>query len=358
MKIGIVTVYDSSNCGSFLQSYALKEYLESEGFDVSFIQLRSEEDLKKLYYDNGLLIRSIIKYPVIGIKRYLFARKKYSIYLEELHKYFKIINKSEARKMDAIILGSDEIWNVQTSTFQNPIFYGKGLNKVLTYAVCSGRATSDDLRKFPELVKCIQNLSNILVRDEHTQSTVQNLTGYVPSCVCDPTFLINRDHYRTELCKKLTNTKYLLLYAYGISKYIKKHIKRYAKEKGLKIVSASLFTMWADYNVNCAPIELFSLMENAECVITTTFHGTVFSILSHSHFISIPGGSINKVSDLLKRTGLEKHLVVEDINYDKFSCILDTSVDYALVDKNIEKYKNYSAEKLKEGIRGQANEEY
>ena len=79
MNIGVVTVYNSSNCGSYLQAFGMKTFLESQGHNVSFIMTRNPNYVKSLFYDNSLLIRSVIKYPIIGINRYLFNRKKYKI---------------------------------------------------------------------------------------------------------------------------------------------------------------------------------------------------------------------------------------------------------------------------------------
>ena len=46
MKIGIVTVYNSLNCGSFLQSYALQTILEQMGYEVFFVDAKTRKPLK------------------------------------------------------------------------------------------------------------------------------------------------------------------------------------------------------------------------------------------------------------------------------------------------------------------------
>ena len=43
MKIGIVTPYDSANCGAYLQAYANKCFLEKNNYNVCFIQWRNEQ---------------------------------------------------------------------------------------------------------------------------------------------------------------------------------------------------------------------------------------------------------------------------------------------------------------------------
>ena len=50
MKVGIVTVYDSNNFGSYLQAYALKKVIENLGHNVQFIKFRAEKEAKKRFF--------------------------------------------------------------------------------------------------------------------------------------------------------------------------------------------------------------------------------------------------------------------------------------------------------------------
>ena len=50
MRIGILTVYDSANFGSYLQAYALKKVLENLGHKVKFIKFRNEKQLKEVFF--------------------------------------------------------------------------------------------------------------------------------------------------------------------------------------------------------------------------------------------------------------------------------------------------------------------
>lgn len=342
MNIGVITVHDSSNAGSFLQAYGMKCFLESLGHTVSFVRTRDTNYVKSLFYDNSLLVRSIIKYPIIGVSRYLFNRKKYQIFRAESDRTFKVVSKEKLDSFDLLVLGSDEIWNVKTSVFQNELFYGYGKNNVIAYAVCVGRARFPD---YDEKTKdYIRNVKEIMVRDVTTQSVVEQITGQKVPIVCDPTMLMAPGIYETELPHKLMGKDYLLIYAYHIDSKLRKHIKRYAKANKLKIVSAGFWCVWADYNINCESMELYTLSNNAKCVVTTTFHGSIFAILSNSRFISIPGGSIAKVEDLLSRFNLQSQLLNGEEDYIKFSKTLDTEIDYHTVRGDIERFRTKSAE--------------
>ncbi len=349
MKICIISVPDSSNCGSFLQAYALKKYLESKGHVVSFYETRSEEYKKELFYDRNYLLRSIIKNPLRGYEKYKFAKESYQIFLTEWKKNFDI-NKECLESCDLIILGSDEIWNIHTPVFNNKLFFGMGKENVIAYAVSAGRSIIEDFKEKKDLIYCMNMIKDIMVRDENTKKIAEEYTSKGIKYVCDPTLLLNVNEYIQPLNEKLIGKKYLLIYSYTVSKKDKEKIKKYAKQNNLIIVSAGFYITWADININCRPIELYSLCKNAVVIYTTTFHGTVFAVLSNSRFISMPEGSIIKVKDFLQRVDLENRLFAPTINYDTFANCLDEAIDYNHVNGLIEDFKKSSAKALDDSI--------
>ena len=188
-------------------------------------------------------------------------------------------------------------------------------------------------------------------RDNNTREIAEKITERELFCACDPTMLIDRNIYKTELPKKINGKKYLLIYAYEVSKPLRKKIKKYAKKHELKIVSAGFYCIWADYNINCKSMQLYSLAENADCVITTTFHGTIFSILSKSRFVSVPGQSVNKVGDLLNRFDLSHHLLSEATRYEKFESVVSENIYYDKVYEILDKYSSDSADLFLEQLK-------
>ena len=61
------------------------------------------------------------------------------------------------------------------------------------------------------------------------------------------------------------------------------YLKRYARKNNLKLVSICLYQSWCDLNINCHPLEFSSYIQFSECVYTTTFHGTIFTLLNHKN---------------------------------------------------------------------------
>ncbi|MEL0584275.1 MAG: polysaccharide pyruvyl transferase family protein [Candidatus Thiodiazotropha sp. (ex. Lucinoma kazani)] len=125
-------------------------------------------------------------------------------------------------------------------------------------------------------------------------------------------------------------------------------IKIYARSKGLKIISVGFYHEWCDYNLVLTPFELLSLFKNADSVVTDTFHGTIFSIISRKPFVSLlryenkMGSNSNKLNFLLSQLGLETRIynytedldiqLNERIQYDKVDDCLEmlreTSMQY------------------------------
>lgn len=71
-------------------------------------------------------------------------------------------------------------------------------------------------------------------------------------------------------------------------------------------------------------------------VCTSSFHGTVFSILLHKPFVAIRGKTDNRISTLLKLTGLEERSVqcINELNEKNLKKLL--TVDYNEADSAIE----------------------
>ena len=63
MKVGIVTVYDSNNFGSYLQAYALKKVIEKLGHNVYFIKFRTEKEAKKVFFTGKI---KLLKYITLS----------------------------------------------------------------------------------------------------------------------------------------------------------------------------------------------------------------------------------------------------------------------------------------------------
>ena len=348
MKIGIVTVPDSANFGSFLQAFSLKLVVEEMGHEAVFLETREKEYIKKIYV-NWKPRKNHLKHPIQFLRKNLNGSKKMQKFQIDQRR-LEIRSQRDNEKFDLYLLGSDEIWNVRTEVFRRPIFYGKGMYPAVAYAVSAGNAGYEDFLKYPEIIENIKDIPDILVRDRNTRRIVERIKHIPPSVVCDPTLLVP-----AELLKEpyedvfLQENPYLLIYLYpgSVSKEAVNSIRKLAHKEGWKLVSVGFWNGWCDYNVTCRPLEFSAILEGAEAVVTGTFHGTIFSILNRKRFISI--GLTLKVRELLEQLGLsdrciEKKDVSEKLLEKK---IMTEAVDYNEIEQKIQELRANSLKLLK-----------
>ena len=304
MKIGIVTVPDSANFGSFLQAYALKLVLEEWGHSVVFFRTREQDYLRKIYVDWKPKKRNL-KHPFQFVMKNLNGRTKRQKFLE-----------------DQELL---EIREIQGARYE-------------------------DFRQYPDIIERIKRIPEIFVRDQNTMDIVEKITGKCPKLVCDPTFLVPvekmKERYEDQY---LMGRRYLAVYLYpgSISKENVRQIRKFAGKEKLALVSVGFCNSWCDYNVNCRPLEFPSVLERAEAVITGTFHGTIFSVLNHKQFVSI--SLTPKVKDLLTQLGIDERCADKaDLSADILEKKLTKElIDYSSIEENIQDMRRSSLLHLK-----------
>lgn len=349
MKIAVVTVHDSANFGSFLQAYALNEVLKSMGHKVYFLQTRDKNYVRKLYYD-FTIDREAVLHPFRFLKRNWFGIKKYRLFLKE-QQCFLEAEEYEALNPDMVILGSDEIWNIKTPVFTNSIFYGAGMQNVIAYAVSVGLAEEEDFAHNSFLSNAIKKIPVIFARDDKTARCVAKITGELPDVVCDPTFLLDIEQYsRPYHNQYLQEHEYLLVYTYAPDQKTQKILREFAKKYRLKLVSVCFYYDWCDYNIICSPLEFCQIIKGARYVITTTFHGTIFSILNQKRFVSVPLSQ--KTIDVIWRVGLENKIIqFDDLNLQILEeKLFRNDYRYHEVNKKIEQMRSHSFNLLKKNI--------
>lgn len=347
MKVGIATVHDSSNMGSFLQAFALQEVIKENGDTPYIIKTRSRFATLFLYLGYNFApsarsVRSFLKFILKSIthpKMTAEKYKKYKIYQKDWSCFERIIPVRKANKigLDVLLLGSDEIWNVEQPAFQNPLFYGIGIDatRKYGYAISVGRASAEKLKAYSHLVNGIRLLQGILIRDNHTREVLKQNQIQISDRICDPTLQVDIKKYmRKKEDTNIPKKDYMVIYSYAIDTDTEKKLRRFAREHQLFTVAVSLPQTWCDEYINCGPLDFGAILSGAKYVYTTTFHGTIFSILYHTQFVSCP---INqKVKDVLELLGTVTYQVTPNCSYEELEEKLCMYHDYEKVEKRIE----------------------
>lgn len=335
MLVKVLTMHRVINYGSFMQAYALKKTLESFGCSVEFCDFVDGQKVhlgskvkKNTYLDKLSKLPAIIKAPNKYLNKQIFNKKRNKVFEQKTWPFLGIDEcQNLDYKADLIIIGSDEVFNyTQNHAFGYvPELFGHNLsaNVLASYAASAGYTDIKDIvqdNMENELRKGFANFTYISVRDENTKKIIDKYSKHNPEIVLDPTLIYDYSNDYDELEMLNSIGDYLLIYAYvdrlddelTINK-----IKKYAKSKLLKTVSIGFFHGWCDYNIVVTPFEMLSVFKKSTAVITDTFHGTIFSIITKKKFISyirqnnVKGSNFNKLQYLLSQLNLESRIYDE-----------------------------------------------
>lgn len=342
MKAVIMTFHAVPNYGAALQAYALQETLKKYFDTVEIV------DYMPKYLENECRYFNFYSIFSLALSAWSFTSfaKKMSAFKKFRQQHFlltKISGKTTGDlcgiEADVVFLGSDQIWNPEITDGFDPAFFGKiNWNKktiIASYAASIGKATLSS-KEQTEIIKLISNLDYISVREIEAKNLLQPYTEKNICAVVDPTVLAGRKCF-DGLISPVRQSNYILMYsltrnpetetlAVKISKYLGKPIIELSgKRKGIvRKRHKAIYT--------AGPSEFLSLIAHADFVVTDSFHGTVFSLLYHKKFISIPhktrGG---RIVDLLSMCGLSERMT------SRFDTqLIEEDITWESVDKKIE----------------------
>ncbi len=308
MNIGVVTFWWSNdNYGQLLQCYALQKYLKSIGHEAFLIRYKHTEE-------NRYSIRRLIKvFNPLKVIKYCTKKKRLEKIQKEPDRQFesfrsKYITQSEKLYMsydelkrnppeaDCYIAGSDQIWNYwnnklnyyKKATHAYFLDFGFDNTKRLSYAASWGVNVLPD-EYIKEITPLLKRFEYVSVREKTGIELCKKCGFDNAECVCDPTLLLAAETYRNlykENEIRKIDKKYLLLYMLSNEINLDKAvIKNFAVENNLEIVNISIGGVFDDFPKHYATIPAWLyLIDNAEYVITNSFHGSVFCTIFHKQF--------------------------------------------------------------------------
>ena len=373
IKVGIMSMQRIANYGSFLQAYALKQLIEEVGCNVEFVDYHVGAPVIAENADSkNKVVRKIEKGMETFLYRAPLAHKLSFIRYKQsfAHKYMPLLGIADKMNynpiVDCLVIGSDEVFNCiqkNSNVGYSLELFGKNnhAKKLITYAASFGNTTLVKLEKYKkadEVGALLKKFDAISVRDANSGSIVAQLTGIEPVYNLDPVLTYDYMNCCDKIPQFQTKGKYLILYAYAgrISNDEADWIAAYAKKKKLKVYAIGGIQKCADRFVDCSPFEVLAYFRNAEEVITDTFHGSIFSVITHRPFTTLIRKSVGnsygneeKLSDLLKRLELANRMTtkVEDAEN-----INEKTIDYAKVDELLKVHRLVAKEYLRKNLEG------
>lgn len=364
IKIGILTFHRALNYGAFLQALALKVCLSELGHNVKIIDYWPDYHVKAYSVFRWTEIRKVpfltkIKMIIASLLKYRRAKTR-SKKMELLQKKYLDITDNITYpsskdlvnlSLDCIFYGSDQIWwksKINNNEF-DWTFWGDYISsdtKKIAYAASMGIV--DLTKKDEQIIKTkLDNFSSISVREDNLQSILQKISSKEIYVVSDPTFLLSAEKWNTFIPNMLFPQKYILLFNLTRSTSALEIAKKKSKEYNMPIIEISSTILPMNYQKNCLQtldaFEFLGYIKNADFVVTSSFHGTAFSIIFEKQFLATGmKNNAERAMTLLNELNLlnryildEKNIPEEKIDYAKIK-----QVKQKIVDKSVSFIKN------------------
>lgn len=365
MKIGILTQPLYCNYGGLVQCYALQETLKRMGHEAVVLQ----REWNRQYTLKGACTyyaKHLVK-MLMGRKEswhYYVAQEKRDYIAKETNKFTEtyitprsehcytteqLKQEVERLHLDAIVVGSDQVWRPYYSPCQ-PNYFLDFLGstgsptaniKRISYAASFG---GDNWDWSPDLTaQCaalLQKFDAVSVREQSGIRLCQEHFNVDAIQVLDPTMLLEKEDY-IRLFEKFeslkvqkgtnpsnpsnssnpSNHKRGSLFNYVLDRSEEKQniIRTIAQKTGktsfcsMPELDDSIYNLYGDIDKAVyPPVESWlSAFDEAEMVVTDSFHGTVFSIIFNKPFwvVGNEGRGMARFETLLSLYGLQDRMI-------------------------------------------------
>lgn len=381
IKVGIITLVGSDNCGSLLQTYALQTYLE-ENYDCKVDIINYKDSFSAKTY--GIFSPAIFMRPVQllrTVQHYKRIKKQQLDYAKfrsnELHmterEYHNLGElKKENWNYDILISGSDQVWNWPEAYVDETYFLdwgGDGVRRI-AYAPSTGGSidpensllkwVDDDAATLKKIRDCLSKFQMISVREESGQQYLQRLLGQTIPLVADPTLMLDSISWRKIAGSANVKGDYIFYYSYGYKNdELNQLVSKAAEKLGLPVyvINASLWNhknnKKLNFNIHSegGPYAYLSLMKHAKYVFAESFHGCIFAFIFQRNFWfmnNFSDGRIEaRINSLLEYLEL-KDRIIHAKNFDAIQ--LETPIDYEAPFNKLEELRKLSREYLNKAI--------
>lgn len=361
MKIGIYSLPFHSNYGGILQSYALETILKQMGhetyvFNQSWLDHIGKKDkLKRVMFK---------VYNLFASEKRFADRDALNLSISELKRFWSthitnLVNFNDyceikEYNLDAIVVGSDQIWRKGYCKDTREYFLGFTNGwciKRIAYAASFGVSEWQfDKAETKDLIQLISQFNAVSVRESDGVCLCKKYLNVNSELVLDPTFLLKKGNYiclRNRVNKP--EGKRLVSFMLHPSKEKKKMVCYVSNILDARVVDIDI-PMKEKGNSYVTPYSsietwLTEFMD-ADYVITDSFHGMAFSINFNIPFVTlgnIQGGQA-RFTSLLKLFDLEKRMTTSE---EMIISLLKEQMDWTTVNQKLDNLRSRSMAFLK-----------
>lgn len=369
MKVGIITMHKVQNYGSVLQAYALQKKVKDLGFECEIIDYIYPNSYHRSYQHGKTTIKGYIK-KLLSMFINIFdgtTKKKNKAFADFYNTYLRLsetyLTKESIKEnppvYDIYMTGSDQVWNPRfvkdDSTFM--------LSFVPKDSYCVSYASSFAASCIPNNLQSLyarelSKYSFLSVREATGTGVIRTLIDRESFVTCDPTLLLSKKEWEevANHAKIQIEGDYILAYVlhYSFNPYpeIEQTIRHLQAEYNLPVIYLDGLRKYCFYKNTqviraAGPCDFVRLFKDASYVVTSSFHGTAFSLIFEKP-LAVMVDDVRKdsrIQNLLNICGKEACIVTKQ---NPIMSVCKMQTDYSMA---FDSFKEYSCKVLEEMIK-------
>lgn len=358
MRSLTVTCLNNQNYGGVLQAYALHTFQKKLGIDNVLLNTSygSAENKKQHKFPS----RSFFNLLIIDILNLIYNKRK-QILISNFNSFVKnhikttkeYISEKDLQNnppnADFYITGSDQVITVRGPyASQRMLQFGKKNIKRYSYAgsIADINWSEEEKNKVKSILSDFRYVS---LREKYAKNTIESFCNINTEVNIDPVFLLSENEWNKLISPRIIEEDYILCYPLIGNNNLQNAVDNLKAKTGLKICCVQNFPVKrikADkYIYNAGPAEFLNLFKYSRYVITTSFHGTAFSLIFNKPFYTlIKNMKSQRITDLLNMVNLSDRIYNENIQLNI------NDIDFSYCNTVIEKEKERSLEYFKKII--------
>lgn len=338
-KTGILTLYyNNLNYGGLLQAFALpfviQKHIGIPAEQIRYSQQNTGTDLCTSKSKKSLSIYQlgINFFSALTSNKRSIRKESFLEFMNDIPHSRNIYSHETIQQCNSnyeiFICGGDQIWNGEMVGEHLDVYTLQFVNQGLKKIAYSPSVAISHMSKQVEdcLGKGLLGIDRISVREKRSLDILKRLSDKKIEVVVDPVLLLTKSEWLEQSRPTKINGKYILCYLLGDSITQRKAVEIISKRLKLRIVTFPhilvnnvrkcdlFFGDIKDYT--SGPRQFLDLINNAEFVITDSFHACVFSMIFETPFIvfernkpSEKGNMNSRIYDFLEEYHLENQLV-------------------------------------------------
>jgi hypothetical protein len=341
MRVSIITLHNHKNYGSVLQAFATQEKLKEFASSVEVIDYRRTDTTFWGCLKSALPVKVFVRLASIIRNEYVFGRFLRQFLNRTTVKYTTDEDFDKYPAHDGIYCtGSDQVWNTGWNNgVIAPLYLSFLPADTPRFAYSSSFGNDQERDDFVRETKpFIDKYNWISVREDSGIRILREQYGYENVIqLVDPTLAMPPEFWRKYAPKSKLKDKYILIYQLNASAEFDRYAKELSKRTGLRLVRLCrrYHHIFRNGRKILLPhvMEFITLIDNAEYVLTDSFHATALSMnLNTQPFCIYPKNYSGRIASFLHLVGAEHRHITDFNDYD----IINRPVDFDYVNLVLE----------------------